>query len=67
MLGLETSSGQFILKIDGRWCPDETFTVDAATYSVGGKVEIVGMLRRVQVSATEEYTELEIITIRKGD
>lgn len=65
VLGLETTSGKYILKIDGRWCPDRTFTFDATTFTVGEKVRITGTLTRTQVSATEEYMELAIIDIER--
>lgn len=65
VLGLETSSENYVLNVDGHWIPDETITIAGITYSVGNQVGISGTATCVKISDTERYSELTIKSIDK--
>lgn len=65
VLGLETSSENYVLNVDGHWIPDETVTIAGIIYSVGNEVGITGTATCVEISDTERYSELTIKTIHK--
>lgn len=65
VLGLETSSENYVLNVGGHWIPDETVTIAGIIYSVGNEVEITGTATCVKISDTERYSELTIKSIYK--
>ncbi len=65
VLALETESGGYILSHDGQWIWEETVTVGGTVYTIQDRVEVSGTASMTKISATENYTELSIKTIRK--
>lgn len=65
VLGLETSSENYVLNVDGHWIPDEMVTIAGIIYSVGNEVGITGTATCVKISDTERYSELTIKSIYK--
>lgn len=63
VLGLKTSSGNYLLKVGGHWIFDENITIADALYSVGDKVGITGTASSVKISGEEEYLELTVKSI----
>ncbi|WP_418449897.1 hypothetical protein [Alistipes sp.] len=65
MLGLETETESYILSYNGHWESGDKITIDGTEYAVGDRVEITGMASSTKISDTQEYLQLEILTIAK--
>ena len=65
MLGLETDTESYILSYNGHWESEDKITIDGTEYAVGDRVEITGMASSTRISDTQEYLQLEILTIAK--
>lgn len=67
VLGIGTTSEEYILTCNGAWLADGTITVDGKAYvfEVGDEAEITGMVSKTRISSSQEYFELEIKTINK--
>lgn len=66
VLGLEASSGDYVLTVDGHWIADESITIAGSVYSVGDEVGITGTASSVKISGTETYLELTVKSITRG-
>jgi len=65
VLGLETETESYILSYNGHWESEDKITIDGTEYAVGDRVEITGMASSTRISDTQEYLQLEILTIAK--
>lgn len=65
VLGLETSSDNYVLTVDGHWIADESITIAGSVYSVGDEVGVTGTASVVKISAAEEYRELAVKSITR--
>jgi len=65
MLGLETVTESYILTYGGHRESEDKITIDGTEYAVGDRVEITGMASSTRISDTQEYLQLEILTIAK--
>ena len=67
VLGLKTTSEEYILTRNGAWLADGSITVDGKAYVLeeGDETEITGMASKTRISSSQEYLELEIKTINK--
>lgn len=67
ILGLRTTTEEYILTCDGSWQSDRTITIKGQTYLFedGDKAEVTGIASEIQLSSSQSYLELKIKTINK--